>query len=324
MTLRKKLIVGMTALVAVSVLASCGSKQDKEEDGVVKVGILQYMEHKSLDAAREGFVEELEAAGFEEGSSMSLTVLNSQGDQANLKSMSEKLVKEKNEVILSIATPATVSLANETQDIPILFTAVTDAVSAGIVASNDAPGGNITGTSDMVPIEEQANLLLSIVPEAKKIGIIYNSSEENSVIQGDLAKKAFESAGVEVKIATVTSTNDVQQVMTSLAKDVDGVYVPTDNTLANTMETVGEIAKEKKLPIVAGSTEQVEVGGLATYGIDYKELGHQTGKLAVKILKGEAEPKDLAVETSTELKLVVNEDMAKALGIDPASITLDK
>ena len=324
MTLRKKLIVGMTALVAVSVLASCGSKQDKEEDGAVKVGILQYMEHKSLDAAREGFVEELEAAGFEEGRSMSLTVLNSQGDQANLKSMSEKLVKEKNEVILSIATPATVSLANETQDIPILFTAVTDAVSAGIVASNEAPGGNITGTSDMVPIEEQANLLLSIVPEAKKIGIIYNSSEENSVIQGDLAKKAFESAGVEVKIATVTSTNDVQQVMTSLAKDVDGVYIPTDNTLANTMETVGEIAKEKKLPIVAGSTEQVEVGGLATYGIDYKELGHQTGKLAVKILKGEAEPKDLAVETSTELKLVVNEDMAKALGIDPASITLDK
>ena len=323
MTLRKKLIVGMTALVAVSVLASCGSKQDKE-DGVVKVGILQYMEHKSLDAAREGFVEELEAAGFEEGRSMSLTVLNSQGDQANLKSMSEKLVKEKNEVILSIATPATVSLANETQDIPILFTAVTDAVSAGIVASNEAPGGNITGTSDMVPIEEQTNLLLSIVPEAKKIGIIYNSSEENSVIQGDLAKKAFESAGVEVKIATVTSTNDVQQVMTSLAKDVDGVYIPTDNTLANTMETVGEIAKEKKLPIVAGSTEQVEVGGLATYGIDYKELGHQTGKLAVKILKGEAEPKDLAVETSTELKLVVNEDMAKALGIDPASITLDK
>lgn len=234
--------------------------------------------------------------------------------------MSEKLVKEKSDVILTIATPAAISVATETTDIPIIFTAVTDAVSAGLVDSNEKPGKNITGTSDMVPIDKQTNLLLSIVPDAKTIGIIYNSSEENSVIQAKLAKEAIEKKGVKVKESTVTSTNDVQQVMTALAGEVDGVYIPTDNTLANTMETVGEIARNKKLPIVTGSAEDVKVGALATYGLDYEKLGRQTGKLAVKILKGEAKPADLAVDTPTDLDLVVNEDMAKALGIDPSTI----
>ncbi|MGX7417461.1 ABC transporter substrate binding protein [Carnobacterium gallinarum] len=324
-TLKKYVVAGLTGALALGVLVGCSNGKDaSKKDGSVKVGILQYMEHNSLDEAREGFLAELKDAGYEEGKNLTLDSLNSQGDQANLKSMSERLVKNKNDVILTIATPATISVANETDKIPVLFTAVTDAVAAKIVKSNEKPGGNVTGTSDMVPVEDQTKLLLSIVPKAKKIGIIYNSSEENSVIQADLAKKALEKGGVEVKVATVTSTNDVQQVMTSLANDVQGVYVPTDNTLANTMATVGEIAKAKKIPVVAGATEQVKVGGLATYGIDYKDLGRQTGKLAVKILKGEAKPEDLAVETSTKLELVVNKEMAEAIGIDPDSIKLDK
>lgn len=328
LTTKKYLVAGLTGALALGLLVGCGNKEKDSgtatDKDAVSVGILQYMEHNSLDAAREGFLAELKDAGYEEGKNLKVDSLNSQGDQANLKSMSERLVKEKNNLILTIATPATISVANETDKIPVLFTAVTDAVAADIVKSNEKPGGNITGTSDMVPIDDQTNLLLSIVPKAKKIGMIYNSSEENSVIQADLAKKALEKAGVDVKVATVTSTNDVQQVMTSLVKDVDGIYIPTDNTLANTMETVGEIAKSNKIPVVAGSTEQVEVGGLATYGIDYNELGRQTGKLAVKILKGEAKPGDLAIETSKNLKLVVNEDMAKALDIDPASIKVEK
>lgn len=323
-TVKKYMMASLVGVAAIGLMAGCTNKESSKKDGSVKVGILQYMEHKSLDEAREGFVAELKDAGYEDGKNMTLDSLNSQGDQANLKSMSERLVKEDNDVILTIATPATISVANETSKIPVLFTAVTDAVASNIVKDNKKPGGNVTGTSDMVPIEDQANLLLSIVPKAKTIGIIYNSSEANSVIQANLAKKALEKGGVKVKEATVTSTNDVQQVMTSLAKDVEGVYVPTDNTLANTMETVGEIAKAKKIPVVAGATEQVKVGGLATYGIDYKDLGRQTGKLAVKILKGEAKPGDLAVETSTKLKLVVNKEMAEAIGIDPDSIKLEK
>lgn len=318
--MRKNVLRGLVGLVAIGLLVGCGNKEKSSDEGMQKVGILQYMEHKSLDKAREGFIAELKDEGYEDGKNIKIDSLNSQGDQANLKSMSEKLVKEKSDVILTIATPAAISVATETTDIPILFTAVTDAVSAGLVESNEKPGKNITGTSDMVPIDKQTNLLLSIVPDAKTIGIIYNSSEENSVIQAKLAKKAIEKKGVKVKEATVTSTNDVQQVMTSLAGEVDGVYIPTDNTLANTMSTVGEIAKNKKLPIVTGAAEDVKVGALATYGIDYEKLGRQTGKLAVKMLKGEANPTDLPVETSTDLELVVNEEMAEALGIDPATI----
>ena len=318
--MKKKMLSSLMGLAAVGLLVGCGNNSAETDSSVQKVGILQYMEHKSLDKAREGFIAELKDEGYEDGKNIKIDSLNSQGDQANLKSMSEKLVKEKSDVILTIATPAAISVATETTDIPIIFTAVTDAVSAGLVDSNEKPGKNITGTSDMVPIDKQTNLLLSIVPDAKTIGIIYNSSEENSVIQAKLAKEAIEKKGVKVKESTVTSTNDVQQVMTALAGEVDGVYIPTDNTLANTMETVGEIARNKKLPIVTGSAEDVKVGALATYGLDYEKLGRQTGKLAVKILKGEAKPADLAVDTPTDLDLVVNEDMAKALGIDPSTI----
>lgn len=318
--MKKKMLSSLVGLAAVGLLVGCGNNSAETDSSVQKVGILQYMEHKSLDKAREGFIAELKDEGYEDGKNIKIDSLNSQGDQANLKSMSEKLVKEKSDVILTIATPAAISVATETTDIPIIFTAVTDAVSAGLVDSNEKPGKNITGTSDMVPIDKQTNLLLSIVPDAKTIGIIYNSSEENSVIQAKLAKEAIEKKGVKVKESTVTSTNDVQQVMTALVGEVDGVYIPTDNTLANTMETVGEIARNKKLPIVTGSAEDVKVGALATYGLDYEKLGRQTGKLAVKILKGEAKPADLTVDTPTDLDLVVNEDMAKALGIDPSTI----
>lgn len=323
--MKKIAIASLTGLVALGLLAGCtGGNSKSENKKEVKVGVLQYMEHNSLDQARKGFVAELKDAGYEEGKNMTLDYQNAQGDQSNLKSMSERLVKNKNDVILAIATPAAQSVVNETTTLPVLFTAVTDAVSAGLVTSNEKPGGNVTGTSDMVPIDEQTDLLLSIVPEAKTVGIIYNASEKNSEIQSKLAKKALEKSGVKVKEVTVSSTNDVQQVMTSLAKQVDGIYIPTDNTLAKTMSTVGEIAEAAKIPVIAGSTDMVEEGGLATYGINYEKLGRQTGKLAVKILKGEAKPAELSIETSKNLELVVNQKMAKALEIDPESIKIKK
>lgn len=323
--MKKIAIASLTGLVALGLLAGCtGGNSKSENKKEVKVGVLQYMEHNSLDQARKGFVAELKDAGYEEGKNMTLDYQNAQGDQSNLKSMSERLVKNKNDVILAIATPAAQSVVNETTTLPVLFTAVTDAVSAGLVTSNEKPGGNVTGTSDVVPIDEQTDLLLSIVPEAKTVGIIYNASEKNSEIQSKLAKKALEKSGVKVKEVTVSSTNDVQQVMTSLAKQVDGIYIPTDNTLAKTMSTVGEIAEAAKIPVIAGSTDMVEEGGLATYGINYEKLGRQTGKLAVKILKGEAKPEELSIETSKNLELVVNQKMAKALEIDPASIKIKK
>lgn len=319
--LKKASALVLTGLVGIG-LAACGNEETAASgEETVNVGILQYMEHNSLNAAQEGFVKELEDAGYADGENLVLETMNAQGDQANLQSMSEQLSQD-NDLMLAIATPAAQSLATVNQEDPILFTAVTDPEDAGLVESAEQPGNNMTGTSDMVPIEEQIQLLLSIKPEAEKVGIIYNSSEPNSEIQANLAVSEIEAAGLEAQVSTVTTTNDVQQVLTSLAQDIDALYIPTDNTLASTAATVGEIAMEYQLPVVAGSTEQVETGGLATYGINYEELGRQTAQMALDIIENDASPETMSVETSDHLELFVNEDMAEALGIDPDSITL--
>ena len=322
MKMKKWITTGLLT-ASLLALAACGESNNASEgnDGSKTVGVLQLVEHGSLNAAYEGFKEGLAEAGYTEGENLTIEYQNAQNSQDNLKSMSERLVNANPDLLLGIATPAAVSLANETTDTPIVVTAVTDLVGAKLADSNEEPGRNITGTSDMVPIEQQINLLLSIVPDAKTIGIMYNASEANSKIQADLAEEALKAAGVDVKVLTANTTNDVQQVTTSLAKDVDGIYIPTDNTFASAAAIVGEVAKETKTPIVAGSVEQVDDGALATYGIDYKSLGIQTGKLAAKILDGDAEPATTPVETAENLELVVNEEMAAALGIDPASIT---
>lgn len=322
MKMKKWITTGLLT-ASLLALAACGesSNTSEENDGTKTVGVLQLVEHGSLNAAYEGFKEGLAEAGYTEGENLTIEYQNAQNSQDNLKSMSERLVNASPDLLLGIATPAAVSLANETTDTPIVVTAVTDLVGAKLADSNEEPGRNITGTSDMVPIEQQINLLLSIVPDAKTIGIMCNAGEANSKIQADLAEEALKAAGVDVKVLTANTTNDVQQVTTSLAKDVDGIYVPTDNTFASAAAIVGEVAKETKTPIVAGSVEQVDDGALATYGIDYKSLGIQTGKLAAKILDGDAEPATTPVETADNLELVVNEEMAAALGIDPASIT---
>ncbi|HJE80313.1 MAG TPA: ABC transporter substrate-binding protein [Enterococcus gallinarum] len=320
MKMKKWITTGLLATTLGLGLAACGNTNNATEDGKKTVGILQLVEHGSLDAAYEGFKEGLAEGGYKEGENLTLEYQNAQNSQDNLKSMSEKLVKNSPDLLLGIATPAAVSLANETTDIPIVVTAVTDLVEAKLAESNEAPGRNITGTSDMVPIDKQIQLLLSIVPDAKTIGIMYNAGEANSKIQADLAEKALKDAGVDVKVLTANTTNDVQQVTTSLAKDVDGIYVPTDNTFASAAAVVGEVAKETKTSIVAGSVEQVEDGALATFGIDYKSLGKQTGELAAKILDGDEKPATTPVETANKLELVVNQEMATALGIDPESI----
>lgn len=316
---------GLLVLTAVSTLAlaACGNNATGDQDAgnAKKVGILQVVEHDSLDTAYEGFKEGLAEGGYEEGENLTIDYQNAQNNQDNLKSMSEKLVKDQSDLLLGIGTPAAQSLANETQDIPIVVTAVTDLIEAKLVDSNEEPGRNVTGTTDMIPdIGKQTDLLLSVIDEPKTIGIMYNAGESNSKIQADLAQEALEEAGVSVKTLTANTTNDVQQVTTSLAKDVDGIYVPTDNTFASAATVIGDVAKETKTPIVAGSIEQVEGGALATYGIDYASLGKQTGTMAAKILDGDAEPSDMSVEEADELKLYVNEEMAQALDIDPDSI----
>lgn len=315
----KKILAGM-GLISLLVLGACGSNNADGDSETKRVGVLQLVEHASLDNAYEGFKKGLEAGGYTEGENLEIDYQNAQNNQDNLKSMSEKLVKEDPDLLLAIATPAAQSLATATTEIPITVTAVTDLKEAKLVKSDKKPGGNITGTTDMVPIDKQIALLLSIVPDAETIGIMYNAGEANSKIQADLAEAALKEAGVKVEVKTANTTNDVQQVTESLATSTDGIYVPTDNTFASAASVIGEVVKEHKIPLVAGSTEQIDNGGLATVGINYESLGEQTGKMAAKILDGDATPADMAVEESENLELVVNKEMAEALGIDPETI----
>ncbi len=320
----RKLITGL-GLTGLLLLGGCSNNKKSDSGQSVKhVGVLQVVQHPSLDKAYEGFKKGLKEEGYVEGKNLKIDYQNAQNSQDNLKSMSEKLVNEKSDLILGIATPAAQSVANATQDIPTVVTAVTDLKAAKLVNSDAKPGRNVTGTTDMVSIDKQIKLLLSIVPKAKTIGVMYNAGEANSKIQADLAIKALKKAGVKVLVKTANTTNDVQQVTETLAGKVQGIYVPTDNTFASASSIIGKVVKEKKIPLVAGSTDQVKTGGLASIGIDYEKLGEQTGKMAAKILAGKAKPANMPVEKANELKLVVNHKMAKALGIDPKTIKAPK
>lgn len=311
-------------LVVGLVLVACGNDGAVDGDDSTNIGILLSAEHGALTSAQEGFIEKLEENGFSDEENININVLNSQGNSGNLHDMATQLANE-SDLLLGISTSAAQALASAVEDdTPILFTATTDPENAGLVETMDKPGGNITGTSDMVPYEEQVALLHSIKPEAENIGIIFNSSEPNSQIQADLARETIEESGRQAVIKTVTNTNDVQQVAESLMNEVDAIYIPTDNTLASAAVTVGDLAVEHQIPIVAGSIDHTAEGGLATYGIDYHSLGKQTGQMALDILKNDTTPANISVETAQELDLFVNEDMADALGIDPESIQLEE
>lgn len=227
----------------------------------------------------------------------------------------------KNDLILAIATPAAQSLATASSEVPVLFTAVTDPLSADLVDSWETPGGNLTGTSDQAPIDKQVELLGQAVPEAKKVGILYTTSERNSEVQVEEASKLLEEAGYTVVLKGISTTNDVQDAATSLMKDVDVVFVPTDNTVASTMTMIGELSVEYKVPVIGGSTDMVDVGGLLTYGTNYEALGRQTAKMAIKIIEGE-KVAELAVEAPETVDLHVNQEMADKLGINVSKLSV--
>lgn len=295
--------------LAFSTLVGCGATQDDK----VEVGIIQYAEHPALSAAKDGFLEALEEGGYKEGENLVVNLQNAQGDQANLQTMVEKMAG-KNDVQLAIATPAAQALLNVDSETPSVFTAVTDPVSAGLVKDLDTPEANMTGTTDATDVAAQIEILLKAVPTAKTVGIFYNSSEVNSQVQAEEAEKALKAKGIKVLVKTVTSTNDVQQVMMSLAEEVDAIYLPTDNTVASTIATIGEVLTEAKVPAM-GSDEAVLDGVLLTSGVDFHAIGKQAGKQAVELLKGK-KVSEVPVQAPQQSAVAINEQMAKALGLD--------
>ncbi|NQO20549.1 ABC transporter substrate-binding protein [Streptococcus suis] len=318
----KKLATISVASMGLLTLAACSSSSEQASSDVVKVGVLQYMEHESLTAAREGFVAELEANGYKEGEKLVLDYQNAQGDQANLQTISEQLI-DGNDIVLAIATPSAQSLATVSTETPIVFTAVTDPLSADLVESIEKPGGLLTGTSDQAPIDKQVELLGQAVPDAKTVGILYTTGERNSEVQVEQAKELLEKAGYKVVVKGITSTNEVQDATTSLMKDVDALFIPTDNTVASTMTMIGELSVEHKVPVIGGSTDMVDEGGLLTYGTNYEALGRQTAKMAIKIIEG-ANVSETAVEYPETVSLHVNEEMAQKLGIDTSKLAVSE
>lgn len=322
-----KLVKKLTSITLVGAgllaLAACSSgSEEKSTEGAVKVGVLQYMEHESLTAAREGFVAELADNGYKEGDKLVLDYQNAQGDQANLQTISEQLI-DGNDLVLAIATPAAQSLATVSTETPILFTAVTDPISADLVESLEKPGGLLTGTSDQAPIDKQVELLGQAVPDAKTVGILYTTSERNSEVQVEQAEKLLKEAGYKVVLKGITSSNEVQDATTSLMKDVDAVFVPTDNTVAATMSMIGELSAEHQVPVIGGSTDMVDQGGLLTYGTNYEALGRQTAKMAIKIIEGE-KVSEVPIEYPEAVNLHVNEEMAQKLGIDTSKLSVSE
>ena len=324
------LTIAMAMLLGASLMA-CGSKADNTNSkadsssevsaDAKKIGVLQYVQHPALDKANEGFVAALEEAGLE----VDIEQQNAGGEQSAAQTIANKLVNDKKDLILAIATPAAQAVAGVTSDIPVVITAVTDPADSGLVESNDAPGGNVTGSSDLTPVADQIELLTKLLPEAKNVGILYCTAEANSKLQAQMAMDALKEKGLTGVEYTVSSSNEIQTVVESMVGKVDAIYVPTDNVIAAGMTTVAMIATtEHKIPIIGAEAAHVENGALATYGIDYFEVGKLAGEQAVEILNGKS-PADIPIAylSKDKCKFTINEEVAKELGIDTSNISME-
>ena len=321
----KSLSVGIMLTLALGMMVGCGGeRKEAASKDKVTVGIVQIVEHAALDVASKGFVDGMAAKGFKEGQNVVYDRQNAQADQSNLRTIAERFINNKADLICAIATPAAQVVANATQDIPIVATAVTDYEAAKLVKSNAKPGTNVTGTSDMNLVEAQLDLILKLVPATKTVGVIYNSSEVNSQVQVDLLKGFAKAKGVEIKEATVNNVNDIQQAARSLLGNVQAIYVPTDNVLASAMPALAMVTEEAKLPVIAGEGGMVKAGGVATLGLDYYKLGKQSGEMAADILSGKAKPQDMPIQTQKEFNIIINEENAKKIGLTIPKEILDK
>lgn len=314
------IVVGMAALA----LAGCSSTDAAKggaasNDGEYKVAIAQYASFPPLDEAVAGFKAALSEAGLD----VTYDASNAQGDQTNVNSIASKYAAGDYDLVFAIATPMAQSIAQNVVDTPVLFTAVTDPVAAELVESNEAPGYNVTGTTDMNPVAKQIDLVKQVISDAHKVGIIYSSGEVNSQVQVKLAKAEAKKQGLEVVEKTITNTAEVQQAAQTLT-GVDAIFIPTDNTVVAALDSVLQVAEEKGILTVAGESSSVNDGAALTLGLDYKTLGHQTGEMAVKILKGEAKPEAMPVEAQKTPLLVINPEAAKKQGHPIPAELMDK
>ena len=313
--LRKALRQSQAAFLFIAVamltlsFAACG--RNDADDSVLQIGIIQIIEHPALDEARMGFMSALAGQGFE----VEFDYQNAQGDVAVRATIAQRFANNNVDLILAIGTGAAQSVAAETDTIPIVGTAITNYVVAGLVQSNERPGFNVTGASDFKPVEAQIEMIPYFVPDIQVLGILYSSNEPNSVYQAAIAREAALAMGWEVREGTVTTTVDVHQVTMSVANQVDAIYIPTDNTFANAMSVVAQVSVDTGTPVFAAEANMTMGGGVATLSFSYYDLGYESGLMAGMILRGEAVPAEMPIRWSTELFYVINGEMADALGL---------
>ncbi|WP_208317189.1 ABC transporter substrate-binding protein [Canibacter zhoujuaniae] len=320
--MRAAALVAVTAAaVATAACANGTSETNGASDTAAdsyKIGINQLVQHPALDAANAGFKRAFEDAGVD----VDWTEQNANGEQGTALTIAQSFANSDLDLVYAIATPAAQATAQTITDIPVLFSAVTDPEAAELVKSNSAPGNNVTGTSDLAEIKDQLALLKQIVPDAKKVGIVYANGEVNSQVQVDAAKKAAADLDLEIVTQTVAVASDLQQATDALG-DVDAIYVPTDNLVVSGIAAVVNVAEQKKIPVIGAEAGTVEGGAVATLGIDYDALGYQTGQMALKILKGQ-DPAKTPVEFANEYTYVVNEAAAARQGVTIPAEILDK
>ena len=318
--MKKKMVtVLLTAAMITAMVAGCGKSSDSGSDKKESytIGIEQFAEHGSLDNCREGFLKGLEDEGIKEGDNLTVKYKNAAADMGTAKQISDSLVSDKVDLVCAIATPSAQSAYNAAMkaDIPVIYTAVTDPVAAELADKDGKPVGEVTGTSDKLPVEEQLKMIREMLPDAKKIGIMYTTSEANSVSAIEEYKSLVKKYDFELVEKGITTTADVSLAADDLLSKVDCITNLTDNTVVASLPTILDKANEKKIPVFGSEIDQVKIGCLAAEGIDYIALGKQTGKMAAKVLKGEAKASEQNFETITEPGFYVNNKVAENLGI---------
>lgn len=321
---KKAVALAVTSVLAMSMLAGCGSgdentssnsgEGEKEKTEVVNIGISQLLEHDALNKAKEGFIDALAEKGYKDGEKIKVDFQNAQGEMTNAQTIAQGFVADKKDLLLGIGTNSAQALYNATKDTPILITAVTDPVDAGIAKSLEKTETNVTGTTDALDLDLQFKLLKDLVPNAKRVGVLYTTSEANSEVQVKEIKEKAPEFGFEIVTAGVSTSNDVAQSLESIIDKVDVIYVPTDNIVVAAMPLIYQKTVAKKIPVIGSERGQVENGALATEGIDYYKLGYETGLMAVEIIEGK-KPQEMPIKKAIEFSPTINEDTATALGI---------
>ena len=317
---RRGLIASLAAAGSLS-LAACandtsggGSAGSASSSGTYRIGVLQLTQHAALDASNEGFIAALDDAGI----SYEADQQNANNEQSTCTTIASTFANDGVDLILAIGTPAAQACLNATTEIPIVGTAITDFAESGLVESNDAPGGNLTGSSDMTPVADQISLLTQLVPDAAQVGLLYCTAESNSEIQIQMAEEALDDAGLGHERYSFSSTNELQTVVETMVGQVDAVYAPTDNTVAAAMSQVSATTNEAGIPTICGEVGMVENGGLASVSINYEELGYRAGEMAVQILTEGADPATMPIEylEAEDCTLIANQASADACGVD--------